>query len=159
MRLALALAAVVASTGTLPKAGALVPARSLGGVRLGETAAQTRSALGSNFGVCQGCTRTTWYFTYAKFTRSGLAVELTRGRVSAVYTLWSPSGWHAPRGLQLGAPQAQAAALEGPVVPFACPGYTALVRDARGVRTAYYVVDGKLWGFGLMRAAADPCRT
>ncbi len=49
--------------------------------------------------------------------------------------------------------------LAGPVVPIACAGYTVLVRDTHGMRTAYYVVDGKLWGFGLMRARANPCRT
>jgi hypothetical protein len=26
------------------------------------------------------------------------------------------------------------------------------------VRTVYYLLNGLLWGFGLMRANADPCR-
>ena len=158
MNLALALVTLVVSTGTLPKAGTLEPGRSLGGVRLGETAAQTRAALGSSYGVCTGCSRTTWYFTYGKFTRSGLAVELERDRVSAVYTIWSPPGWHAPKGLALGAPRGQIEPLAGALLPVACPGYDALVRDAGGTRTVYYVVDGKLWGFGLMAARANPCR-
>jgi len=158
MRAALALVAVVASTGSLPQAGALVPGRSLGGVRLGETAAQTHAALGSFYGVCEGCTPTTWYFTYRKWARTGLAVELRDGQVSAVYTLWRPRGWHGPAGLQLGAPEGQVTNLAGPLVPIACPGYTALVADAHGTRTAYYVVDGKLWGFGLMGARSNPCR-
>jgi len=158
MRVALALLTVVASTGTLPKSGALDPGRSLGGVRLGETAAATRAALGTFYGVCDGCARTTWYFTYGKWTRSGLAVELTRGRVSAVYTVWSPPGWHTRNGVQLGAPEAQFFSLAGPFLPVSCPGYQALAHDAHGTRTAYYVLDGKLWGFGLMRAGASPCR-
>ena len=36
---------------------------------------------------------TTWYFNYRPFDQHGLAVELTDGRVSAVYTLWQPAGW------------------------------------------------------------------
>jgi hypothetical protein len=159
MRAALALVAVVASTGSLPKAGMLVPGHSLGGVRLGETAAQARGTLGGFYGRCDGCARTTWYFTYDKWTRTGLAVELQGGRVAALYTLWRPPGWHTPGGLRLGAVEGQVTSLVGQVVPVACPGYTVLVRDAHGTRTAYYVVDGKLWGFGLMRARANPCRT
>ena len=83
--------------------GALVAGSSLGGVRLGEPAAQVRAALGGSYGVCSGCARPTWYFTYRPFAQPGLGVELTGGRVSAVYTLWQPSGWHGPQGLVLGA--------------------------------------------------------
>jgi hypothetical protein len=146
------------ATAALPRDGALVPGRSLGGVRLGETAQQVRAHLGRDYGVCSGCTATTWYFTYKPFTRSGLAVELARGRVSAVWTVWQPAGWHAPKGLRLGAVEQQVNALAGPLVPLVCTGYDALTRDDGGVRTAYYVVDGKLWGFGLLRRDANPCR-
>jgi hypothetical protein len=159
MRVALALVAIVASSGSLPTAGTLDPGRSLGGIHLGETQAQVRSALGRFYGVCDTCTRPTWYFTYGKWTQTGLAVELARGVVSAVYTLWQPLGWHSSHGLALGAPRGQVAAVAGPVVPIACPGYDALVRDVRGTRTVYYIVDDKLWGFGLMKARANPCRT
>lgn len=154
MRTALAIAAAFAS---LPHAGVLVPGRSLGGVRLGEPAAQVQAALGAH-GVCSGCATTTWYFTYRRFTQPGLAVELRDGKVSAVYTVWRPSGWRGPSGVQLGAPEAQVTSLSGGLIPFNCPGYTALVRDDGSVRTAYYVVDGKLWGFGLVRVPKDPCR-
>lgn len=154
MRIALAVAAAI---GTLPHGGALVPGRSLGGISLGEPSAQVRTALGAH-GVCDGCATTTWYFTYRKFTQPGLAVELTAGRVSAVYTLWQPSGWHTAAGLRLGAVEGQVTKLASPVTPYQCPGYTALARDSGAVRTDYYIVDGKLWGFGLMRAQANPCR-
>ena len=142
----------------LPRPGSLVPGRSLAGVHLGESAAAVRAALGGRYGVCQGCARTTWYFTYKPFDQHGLAVELTRGRVSAVYTLWQPNGWRAPRGLQLGAVQAQVTKLAGTLIPVTCTGYEALVSDTQEVRTAYYIVDGKLWGFGLLGARETPCR-
>ena len=158
MRTVLALVAAVAATGSLPHNGALVPGHSLGGVRLGETAGDVRTQLGSFYGACDGCTTPTWYFTYRQFTHAGLAVELVAGRVSAVYTVWRPHGWRTRAGLQLGAVEGQVTKLAAPVTPLQCPGYTALVHDADGVRTVYYVVDDHLWGFGLMDTRASPCR-
>jgi len=134
-----------------------VPGHSLADVRLGEPAAQVRAALGAH-GVCASCTTTTWYFTYARFTQPGLGVELHAGRVAAVYTIWQPEGWHTPSGLRLGAVEGQVTKLAGPLTPIECPGYTALVRDTGAVRTVYYVVAAKLWGFGLVPARTSPCR-
>ena len=142
----------------LPRPGVLVPGHSLAGVRLGETGAQVRASLGARYGVCRGCAVPTWYFTYRPFTRSGLAVELARGRVSAVYTVWKPAGWRGPAGLRLGAVEAQVTSLAGPLIPIVCTSYDALTRDSTSARTVYYVVNGKLWGFGLLAAHADPCR-
>jgi hypothetical protein len=155
---ALLLCVAQPAAAALPRQGTLAPGSSLGGIRLDETAGQVRAALGRSYGVCRGCAVTTWYFTYRRFDRRGLAVELAGGRVSAVYTLWQPDGWSAPRGLRLGAAQAQVTTLAGPLIPVTCSGYDALVRDARRARTAYYVLNGKLWGFGLLRAHGSPCR-
>jgi hypothetical protein len=156
--LAVLLCTAASAAAAPPRAGTLVPGKSLGGIRLGETAAQVRAALGDRYGVCRGCTTTTWYFTYRPFTREGLAVELTRNRVSAVYTVWKPSGWSAPKGLLIGAIEAQVTTLAGPLVVLTCSGYEAFTKDTPQVQTAYYIVDGKLWGFGLMRAHSNPCR-
>jgi hypothetical protein len=153
----LALATAVPAAASLPPYGSLVPGTALGGVRLDEPAASARGALGFH-GVCRGCARPTWYFTYKPFDRHGLGVELTRGRVSAVYTLWQPAGWTGPRGLALGAFQGAITAAAGTLIPIQCDGYQALVRDAAHTRTAYYVYDGKLWGFGLFARGSDPCR-
>ena len=128
----------------------LVPGRSLAGVRLGDTAAQVRVQLGSDYGVCRGCATTTWYFTYRRFDDKGLAVELAHGRVSAAYTLWRPPGWRTASGIRLGAPQARV----GPAISVSCSGYTALVRGT----SAYFVVDGRVWGFGLFPRRSSPCR-
>ncbi|HKI92406.1 MAG TPA: hypothetical protein VJ986_08885 [Gaiellaceae bacterium] len=155
---AVALALAVPAGAALPRAGTLVPGVSLGGIRLGEPAAQVRAALGRFYGVCSGCSRTTWYFTYKAFDDHGLGVELTRGRVSAVYTLWQPPGWHAPRGLRLGAVEAQVNRLAGVTLPVSCGSYSTLVHDDGAARTVYYLSAGSLWGFGLVRAGASPCR-
>jgi hypothetical protein len=39
-----------------------------------------------------------------------------------------------------------------------CRDYEALARDSAHARTAYYLLNGKLWGFGLFRRGASPCR-
>jgi hypothetical protein len=142
----------------LPKAGALVPGRSLGGVRLGESPRAVRASLGHSYGTCHGCAHSTWYFTYQPFTQRGLAVEFDRGRVSAVYTLWSPEGWHGPDGLRFGATPLTVHHRVGTLRTVACNGYTALVRDTFQARTAYLLYAGGLWAFGLFRRGADPCR-
>ncbi|HEU5477206.1 MAG TPA: hypothetical protein VFU64_05165 [Gaiellaceae bacterium] len=142
----------------LPRAGALVPGRSLGGVRLGESRTAVRAALGRFYGTCLGCRRPTWYFTYGMLDKHGLAVEFERGRVSGLYTLWRPAGWHAPRGLRVGATPLAVHKRVGPTRTVACRGYDALVHDGFGARTVYYLFAGRLWGFGLFRPGADPCR-
>jgi hypothetical protein len=152
---ALALASTAAAGP--PKGGTLVPGHSLGGVRLGESRSAVRTALGSFYGVCRGCERPTLYFTYRPFTRRGLAVEFAGGRVSGVYTLWRPAGWHAPHGLGLGATPLEVHRRAGATRTVSCSGYTALVRDT-AARTAYYLFRGRLWGFGLFRRGAAPCR-
>jgi hypothetical protein len=142
---------------SLPRTGVFLPGRSLGGIRLGQTEGAVRATLGSH-GVCIGCATSTWYFNYKPFNQRGLAVEFKRGLVSAVYTLWQPQGWHAPKGLRLGAVDAQLTSSTGPLVSVVCQGYDARVADGPKARSVYYVVQGKLWGFGLLRAQANPCR-
>lgn len=146
--------AAVALASTLPQHGVLVPGRSLAGVRLGDRPAQVERRLGRFHGTCRGCARRTWYFTYEKFTEQGLGVEFRSGRVDAVYTLASPAGWSTAGGLDLGAPAKSLPQLQG----VACHGYRALVARAPDAVTAYYVVDAKLWGFGLLAPRASVCR-
>jgi hypothetical protein len=142
----------------LPRPGTLVPGVSLAGVRLNDTEAHVLALVGRSYGVCRGCARTTWYVTYRPFERHGLAVEFTAHRVSAVYTLWQPKGWSSRDGLTLGSAEGQVTTVAGPLIPVACTGYSALVRDGRVARTAYYVVGGRLWGFGLLGRQQTPCR-
>lgn len=153
---ALVLAAPAAAG--LPKAGTLVPGRSLGGIRLGESPRAVQGALGRFYGTCRDCPRSTWYFTYRPFGKQGLAVEFERGRVSAVYTLWRPAGWHAPGRLRFGATPLAVHVLGHASRTVACSGYEALVRDTARARTAYYLLGGHLWGFGLFRRGAALCR-
>src|SRR5262249_13489182 len=146
------------AAGGLPKAGVLVPGQSLGGIRLGEAPRAVPAALGAVYGTCSGCPRRTWYFTYAPFDKHGLAVEFTGGRVSGLYTLWRPAGWHAPHNLRFGSSALAVHRRAGASRTVVCLGYEALVRDSTEASTAYYLVNGRLWGFGLFRGDASPCR-
>jgi hypothetical protein len=153
-----ALALAAPSAAGLPRPGTLDPGRSLGGVRLGESQHAVRAALGTFYGVCRGCARPTWYFTYRPFEQQGLAVEFTGARVSAVYTLWRPLGWLSANGLHLGASPLAVHRRVGSLRTITCRGYEALVTDGKVARTAYYLFDGALWGFGLFRPHRSPCR-
>jgi hypothetical protein len=146
----------VALTLLLPQHGVLVPARSLGGVRLGMTQPQVEQAWGTTFGRCKNCTRTTWYYNYEKFHAEGAAARFRNGRVDAVWTLWKPPGWHVGT-LTLGAPSAAIADRYGALVVVPCGSYQARVMTRGDVTTAFYVYGGNLWGFGLNRSRGSPC--
>lgn len=149
-----ALAAAPAVAAKPPRHGTFVPWRSLGGIRLGDSPATVTKRWGASHGVCDGCPAKTWFFTYRKFTQPGAGVEFRRGAVEAVYTVWQPPGWRSDTGLVLGAPIPSLPALQR----VDCTGYTAFIRRRANAVTAYYVVGGKLWGFGLQRPSAPICR-
>lgn len=149
-----ALAAAPAARAAPPRHGVLVPWHSLGGVRLGDSQRTVLARWGRSHGVCDGCRVTTWYFTYRKFTQQGGGVEFRGGKVDAVYTVWQPPGWRSDTGLVLGAPVPALPSLQR----IDCTGYTAFVGRRGNAVTAYYLVGGKLWGFGLQRPDAPICR-
>lgn len=164
MRLAAAIAAGLAlalsapAAAAPPGAGVLVPGRSLGGIEIGATKAEVERRWGRAYGVCRVCPQETWYFNYFAFQPRGAGVELRAGRVAAVFTLYQPAGWRTTRGLVLGDPVVRVTALYGALIRRECGGYAALVLPGRGVRTAFYVLDDRLWAFGLARSGIPLCR-
>jgi hypothetical protein len=143
---------------SLPQGGLVEPGKSLGGLRLGAPAAKVRAAWGDTFGRCRRCASPTWYFTYRRYAPQGAGVELRHGRVAGLFTLWSPPGWHTPAGLRIGDPSSRIGELYGPLARRDCRGYYAFVLPQRRSVTAFYVVDEKLWGFGLSRPSLPVCR-
>jgi hypothetical protein len=156
--IAAALALVAPTAAAPPGAGVLVPGRSLGGIELGATKAEVERRWGRAYGVCRGCPQETWYFNYFAFQPRGAGVEFRAGRVAAVFTLYQPTGWRTPRGLVLGDSVARVTALYGALIRRECGGYAALVLPAGGVRTVFYVLDDRLWAFGLARSGLPLCR-
>jgi hypothetical protein len=152
MRLLAVLAAAL-----LPHAGSFVPGESLGGVRLGMTQTQVERLWGRDHGVCRGCAQPTWFYTYKAFDPEGAEVQFARGRVVALATLWSPPGWRTPRGLEIGDETARITSVYGPLRSFACNNYAALVLPGRHATSVFYVVEGRLWGFGLVTPSRSAC--
>lgn len=152
-------AAVAARAGAAPPvAGLLVPGQSLGGLRLGATRAQVERAWGRAYGLCSGCGRETWYFNYFAFQPKGAGVELRAGRAAAIFTVYSPEAWHTSGGLTLGSTAEQVRAAFPGLARRECDGYYALVRKSPRALTAFYVLDDKLWAFGLSRPGVPLCR-
>jgi hypothetical protein len=148
----------VAAIGSFPHAGVLVVGQSLGGLRLGMTPAQVTKRWGPNHGLCQGCADRTWYWNYAPFTEKGAGVAFRRGRVAAVFTLWQPSRWRERGGLRIGEDLRRLRARFKPLRRTACEGYQTLAYRTFGAVTDFYVVGGRIWGFGLRRPGVPPCR-
>ena len=153
-----ALLSVLAVAATLPPQGVLVPGRSLGGVRLGDTRAAVIAHWGTGYGICRGCPATTLYFNVRPYEPSGTAVTLKRGRVVAVVTLWSPPGWRTSRGVLVGDNTARVTTIYGALPRTNCAGYDALTLHVGRAMTAIYVRSDIVWGFGLIRPSEPVCR-
>ena len=165
MRLAAALAAVAAvlvaaapASAALPRRGLVVPGKSLGGVRLGTPITTLLTRWGRSFGTCRGCTRPTWYFNYVPFQPQGAGAVFAGAAVDELFTLWSPPGWHTPQGLAVGDPAVRITSIYGALDRQDCPGYYRLLLHRGGTTTAFYVVDERVWGFGISRGGSRPCR-
>jgi hypothetical protein len=162
MRIAAAIAAALAlaapAASAPPGAGVLVPGRSLGGIELGMTKAALERSWGRAYGVCKGCPHETWYFNYYAFQPRGAGVELRAGKVAAIFTLYRPEGWHTTRGLRLGDSETRITFLYGALVRRECGGYSVLLLPGRAATTAFYVLDNRLWAFGLYWPGLPLCR-
>ena len=113
---------------------------------------------GRAYGVCGDCSVETWYFNYFAFQPRGVGVELRKGRVAALFTLYQPPGWRTTKGLTLGDSVARVTAVYGALVRRECVGYSVLVLPGRGATTGFYVLADQLWAFGLSRPGVPLCR-
>ncbi len=163
MRRVLLLAALLAvaapAAAAPPTAGVLVPGTSLGGLRIGATKVQVERAWGRRaYGRCTGCRHETWYFNYFAFQPGGVGVEFRDGRAVALFTIYQPPGWRVSKGLSLGAPVERVRARYRGLVRHECEGYYALILARARTITSFYVLDERLWAFGLSRSGLDVCR-
>ena len=147
-----------AAAAALPIHGTVVPGRSLGGLRIGDPAQRVAAAWGTRYAVCHGCPRTTWYYNYTAYEPQGAAVEFQGRRVGALFTLWSPTGWHTVQGVQTGDPASRIASVYGPLTRLDCGTYVAYQLPRERTLTVFYVYGEKVWGFGLTRRSLSVCR-
>jgi len=141
-----------------PRAGVLVPGKSFGGLALGATPAQVRTAWGPRHGTCRGCRAPTWYFNFKRFEPEGAGVTFRGGAAVALYTLWAPKGWRTDRSLKIGDEASRATTLHRGLVRITCGTYYALTLNDASAVTSIYVHDEKVWGFGLSRPREPVCR-
>jgi hypothetical protein len=155
--LATALLALTLAVAPRPE-GVVVPSRSFDGLRLGASAATIEARWGKRHGRCRDCRATTWYFNTRPYQPRGVGVQLRNGRAVAFFTLWKPPGWRTDKNLRLGDPVPRITEVYGPLPRLECGTYYALTLETARTLTAFYVVDEKLWGFGLMRPDVPACR-
>ena len=75
-----------------------------------------------------------------------------------IYTLYQPPGWRTKLGLELGDPVARVTSIYGSLTRSECGGYYALPRPRGRAVTAFYVIDERLWAFGLVERGLPICR-
>jgi hypothetical protein len=156
-----ALAALVATASAAaapPRAGVVVPGKTLGGLALGATRDQVRAAWGPRFGVCRDCQEPTWYFNFRPFEPQGAGVSFRKGRAVALFTVWSPADWRTNKGLVVGDLAVRSTGIYGPLLRVNCGTYSAMTLRRGRTTTSIYLVDEKVWGFGLSLATEPVCR-
>jgi hypothetical protein len=156
---ALAAAALVPSAAALPpRAGLVVPGKTLGGLSLGASREQVWTAWGKRYGVCRDCRLETWYFNFTPGYPQGAGVSFRKGRAVALFTVWGPPGWRTNRGLRIDDPEIRIAGIYGALLRVECGNYSALTLRRGRVTTSIYVFNGRVWGFGLSRSEHRVCR-
>jgi hypothetical protein len=145
------------SAPALPRQGVLVSNQSLAGIRLGDSRATVKKLWGGRFSRCGGCTPETWiYFYPPPADPAGAGVEFERGKVVAVFTLGSPTGWRTSNGIKvgqiLGFPHANDPQW------LSCNGYSAKPATRSGSAVASILTQGAaVYGFALTRPSVSPC--
>jgi hypothetical protein len=139
----------------LPQRGVLVAGKSLAGVALGDSIADVRAQWGRHFTVCDGCRPKTWFFFDSPTSSAGVAVSFRHGRVTAVFTLGSPNGWHTTDGVRVG--QILDTFNDPAGKTTACPGYGAISTRSANTVTSILTQGQAVYGFALSRPSEPIC--
>ncbi len=148
----------------LPPVGILTPGVSLGGVHIGDSEAQVIKRWGSAYAVCPSIqckgTDVVWLFVYSHGEPLGAAVRFNKlGRVVAVFTLGSPTGWKTHEGLQIGQAVDDAYRIYGQNLAWSvCLGYGAIsMRNSQAV-TSIYTTGDNIYGFAITAPGVPICQ-
>jgi len=154
-----AVAVAAPTRATLPTRGVLVPNKSLGGIRLGDTQQRVLERWGANYELCTICDERTWLYMVDDRNLVGAAVSFRGSRVSSVFTLGAPEGWRTSRGVMLLEDMKKVESTYGVLTWTTCTGYAALSMAPRsGVVTSIFTDGQVIYGFALTRAADPVCR-
>jgi hypothetical protein len=152
------------STQSFPTTGVLTPGVSLAGVKLGFTTSQVIQRWGRNYSVCPssqcGNSGPVWYFVYQRGEPLGAAVRFDKtGKVTAVFTLGSPTGWRTADGLLVGQGVSDAQRMYGANLTWSvCTGYGAMSMRNAGTVTSIYTYGETVYGFALTSPGTPICQ-
>jgi hypothetical protein len=142
---------------SLPRQGVLVSGTSLAGVRLGDSMATVKQLWGGHYTRCQGCKPAMWFYLYPPPSDPvGAGVQFDNGRVVAVFTLGSPSGWHMENGIHVGQILNNPSGNEARWL--SCAGYSAKPTQVTSQAVTSILTQGAaVYGFALTRPSVSPC--
>ncbi|HEY4349025.1 MAG TPA: hypothetical protein VGM80_15725 [Gaiellaceae bacterium] len=155
--------ASAAPTRALPPVGVLTPGVSLGGVRIGDTMSRVTTLWGTAYKVCpkSQCSRSlVWLYVYPQGEPLGAGVRFGKsGKVTAVFTLGSPSGWKTHEGLLIGQGVSDAYRLYGANLSLsACIGYGAISMRNSSAVTSIYTTGQLVYGFAITAPGTPVCQ-
>ena len=144
--------------GHLPIRGVVIPGVSLAGVKIGDTEQRVRRLWGGNYVTCKYCSDPTWLYEYQNGEPLGAAARFQKGKVVAVFSLGSPSGWRTNKGLYIGDPISSVYQYFPNTGTTRCIGFDAITSRTGKVVTAVYSSAGVVYGFALVTPWMTVCQ-
>jgi hypothetical protein len=145
---------------TFPVRGTFIAGKSLAGVRLGFTQARVKSLWGRRYSVCTAtvCKYPTWLYQDTTGEALGAAVVFERGKVTAVFTLGSPTGWKTDKGLKMGDVISQVYDYYDTTITTQCLGHDAISMRRGTITTSFDASSGYVYGFALTAPSQPICQ-
>lgn len=141
--------------GIFPVNGVLVPGKSLGGIRLGDSGGRVLARWGRDFTMLPNKPMT-WLYMSPTGDPYGAGVSFRDGKVIAIFTLGGIRGWHRSDGLRVGQIFSKFNDPNGTTV--ACDGYGAISSPGRNAVTSILTQGQSVYGFALTRPSEPVCR-
>jgi hypothetical protein len=140
--------------GIFPVRGVLVPGRSLGGIKLGDTGGKVLALWGRDYTMLPGQPMT-WLYLSPTGDPYGAGVSFREGKVTAIFTLGGIRGWRRSDGLRVGQLFSKFNDPQGKTT--ACDGYGAISSHGRNAVTSILTNGQSVYGFALTRPSEPVC--
>jgi hypothetical protein len=140
--------------GIFPVNGVLVPGKSLGGIRLGDSGGKVLTLWGRNFTMLPGQPMT-WLYMSPTGDPYGAGVSFRNGKVTAIFTLGGITGWRRSDGLRVGQIFTKFNDPNGSTT--ACVGYGATSTRNGDSVTSILTNGQSIYGFALTRPSEPVC--
>jgi hypothetical protein len=140
--------------GIFPVQGVLVPGRSLGGIKLGDTGGKVLALWGRDYTMLPGQPMT-WLYLSQTGDPYGAGVSFREGKVTAIFTLGGIRGWRRSDGLRVGQLFSKFNDPQGKTT--ACDGYGAISSHERNAVTSILTNGQSVYGFALTRPSEPVC--